>query len=76
MHEGKFPKLAHLLQLAEIGQIDKAKALSIIDDVKMVVEQWPTFAQESGVLPSSIKTIQIAMQRINKEFFASKNANK
>jgi serine/threonine-protein kinase HipA len=69
MHEGKFPKLEHLLQLAELGQIDRAKALLIIDEVKSAVDKWLIFAQDSGVLPSSKKTIHAAIQRINKTLF-------
>lgn len=69
MHEGKFPKLTHLLQLAEIGQINQAKALIIIDEVRIAVDKWPNFAKESGVLPTSEKTIQAAMQRISKSLF-------
>ncbi|HSX20695.1 MAG TPA: type II toxin-antitoxin system HipA family toxin [Gammaproteobacteria bacterium] len=71
MHEGKFPKIGHLLLLAEIGQVDKANALQIIDEVRTAVDMWPKFAQESGVLATSEKTIHMAMQRINKTLFAS-----
>ena len=44
MHEGKFPKLTNLLQLAEIGQINRAHALIIIDERRSAVEKWPIFA--------------------------------
>jgi serine/threonine-protein kinase HipA len=70
MHEGKFPKLINLLQLAEIGQINRANALLIIDEIRSAVEKWPIFAQQSGVLPTSEKTIQASMQRISKTCFS------
>lgn len=70
MHEGKFPKLENLLQLAEIGQINRANALLIIDEIRSAVNQWPIFADNSGVLLTSKKTIQATMQRISNTFFA------
>ncbi|MGB7128543.1 MAG: type II toxin-antitoxin system HipA family toxin [Candidatus Rhabdochlamydia sp.] len=70
MREGKNPTLSHLLKLAEISNIKKQKALQIIDEVKMAVAKWGSFAKELGVSPDSLKMIQLALNRVVKNIFS------
>jgi len=62
MREGKNPTITHMLKLAEISGIKKIKALQIIDEVKMAVSKWKTFAQDAGVSHNSLKMIQTAIE--------------
>jgi len=69
MGEGKDPTLFHLLKLANIGGIKKQKALEIIDEVKRVVSNWKTFAEQAGVSSASLKMIQTVIDRVSKKVF-------
>jgi len=65
MGEGKNPKLAHLLKLANISNIQKSQALEIIDQVVASVNQWENFAVLAGVSKSSSKMIKSSLNNIN-----------
>ena len=67
MREGKNPTITHMVKLAEISGIKKTKALQIIDEVKMAVSKWKIFAEDAGVSHSSLKMIQIAIDRVAKK---------
>ncbi len=49
MGEGKNIKRIHLLKLAEINDINKEKALEIIEQVQHAVSLWPSIAEKVGV---------------------------
>jgi serine/threonine-protein kinase HipA len=49
MGEGKNPTLEHLLKLATGIGITQRKAKEIVYEVFSAVEQWPDFAEKSGV---------------------------
>lgn len=55
--EGKNPTQHHLLELAKIADIDKTKALEIIEQVRNAVQQWPHFASNAGVSQLQKKNI-------------------
>ena len=59
MGHGQNPKPEHLLQLANIAEIGKGKALGIIEEVHDSIRKWPDFAEIAGV--SKLQT-----QRIHK----------
>jgi len=65
----KDPTLFHLLKLANIGGIKKQKALEIIDEVKRVVSNWKTFAEQAGVSSASLKMIQTVIDSVSKKAF-------
>lgn len=69
MREGKNPTLSHLLKLAEISNIKEQKALQIIDEVKMAVAKWGSFAKDLGISSTSFKMIQAALDRVVKNIF-------
>ncbi|MEE9452144.1 MAG: hypothetical protein V3V61_05230 [Gammaproteobacteria bacterium] len=59
--EGKNSQLT--AQLADIGDIKKPKALEIINEVISSVSKWTLFADEAGVLSTSQKMIQSAIEK-------------
>jgi hypothetical protein len=61
MGEGRDPSVSHLLKLAEVGGISKEQALIVIDEVRQAVLRWPHFSKLAGVLPTSSKLIQRAL---------------
>lgn len=63
MGEGKKPTPQHLLKLATVGNIKKAKALEIIDEVETSVSKWCLFANEAEVSSASKKMIQKALEK-------------
>lgn len=67
--EGRNPTLVHLLKLAEVAGIKKQNALQIIDEVKMAVSKWTSFAKDMGVSSTSVKMIQVALDRVEKNVF-------
>ncbi len=66
MGEGKNPTKEHLLKLAGIGSIGKAKALEIIEQVFESIQKWHEFAERAGVSKVQTKNIREALSRINK----------
>lgn len=58
--EGKHPTAAHLLELARTFQVPDARTL--IDQVKTVVSDWPTYAARTGVGRVSAQRIQKNIQ--------------
>lgn len=65
MGEGKNPKLAHLLKLANISNIQKVKTLEIIDKVATSVHKWEHFANIARVSKLSTKMIHNSLDNIN-----------
>lgn len=72
MGEGQHPTLMHLLELASIGNIEKTKALEIIDQVATAITKWKHFAEEAGVSKLQIKNISHHLDQIKKRFSAYK----
>jgi serine/threonine-protein kinase HipA len=70
MGEGKNPKLANLLKLAEIGSIKKQKAVEIIEEVKNTTSKWRNFAKHANVTKRSSDMIQTALESVRKNFYA------
>ncbi|PWU13024.1 MAG: type II toxin-antitoxin system HipA family toxin [Chlamydiae bacterium] len=70
MREGKNPTLFHLLKLAEISNIKEQKALQVIDEVKIAVAKWSSFAKDLGLSSASFKMIQTALDHVNKTVFS------
>jgi len=68
MGEGKNPNLSHLLILADVGDIKRQKALSIIDEVQNAVSKWDTFAKDADVTKASYSRIQRAFDQVAKVF--------
>jgi serine/threonine-protein kinase HipA len=66
MGEGKTPTLELLLKLAEVGGIKKQPAIEMIDEVRLAISQWPTFANDAGVTKKSAAMIQAAIQQVHK----------
>ncbi len=62
MGEGKKPALSHLMQLAQVGNVNKNNALSIIDEVKYAISKWRDFAHEACVTKSSLMRIDTALR--------------
>lgn len=60
--ESKNPGVKHLLELAVVFSIKRP--MEIIDQVKESINQWPTFARESGVSENSLNEISAATQRL------------
>lgn len=52
-----------LIALAEMANIKKRRALSMIADVNAAIEQWLTFAQQAGVSRLSMKRIAKTFRR-------------
>lgn len=69
MGEGKHPSITHLLALAKMSNMNKRDALSIIDEVKASVRQWPEFAKKAGVSGVNIKHIHSAINKIIRDYF-------
>lgn len=69
MGEGKTPSISHLLELAKISNIKRSDALEIIDEVKLAVSRWPSFAKNAGVTQASSKMIESAIKKIVQESF-------
>ncbi len=68
MREGKNLTKQHLLQLAQVGGLAQEKALTILQEVKAAVSQWPKFAQEANVSKQSSSQIQAATKRVSEQF--------
>jgi serine/threonine-protein kinase HipA len=68
MGEGKNPTQAHLLKLANVADIKKDTALTIIDQVCAAVCKWKIFAEKAGVSKLQTKHIGEALERIRKHF--------
>jgi serine/threonine-protein kinase HipA len=64
MGEGKFPTKNHLLKLALACDINKEKALYIIDQVSSSTKRWCEFANETGVSKMQIKNIENSLNQI------------
>lgn len=64
MGEGKNPTVAHLLKLAEVGNIRKQKAIQVIEEVKSAVLQWEKFGTLANVKPESISMIKNTLKAI------------
>lgn len=62
MGEGKEPESKHLLALAK--HFDIPQGAEIIEEVKAIVQTWPTFAEEAGVSSQSLKLIQKSLVKI------------
>jgi len=67
--EGRNPTSKHLLELAGIGNINKSRALEIIEEVSCATAKWDGFADAAGVGKSSRTMIQMALDGIRKRFF-------
>ncbi len=67
MGEGKHPSITHLLKLAAVTSLKKQTALQIIEEVKAATSKWKLFATEAGVHANSLKMIQSALHRIERE---------
>jgi len=48
---------SHCLQLAEQFGIKNSLALSIIDQVNEIVQQWPQYAQQAGCSKKAIQQV-------------------
>jgi serine/threonine-protein kinase HipA len=57
MGEGKNPGIAHLLELANISNINKSEVIAIIDEVKSAVSKWPIFAKNLSINAASASLI-------------------
>ncbi len=57
MGEGRTPKAAHLLKLADEANIKKNCAIEIIEATKSSLAQWPQLAKNHGVNRANIKII-------------------
>lgn len=64
MGNGRNPATADLLKLAALTNINKQKALSIIDQVKDAVSKWRQFAEEANVSRKSTKNIYSQLSNI------------
>jgi serine/threonine-protein kinase HipA len=64
MREGKNPKLSHLLQLAQVGNLKSQRALHIIEEVKEAVSGWDEFAKEAQVSVKSSNLIKKAIKSV------------
>jgi serine/threonine-protein kinase HipA len=60
--EGKKPQLSHLLKLATVSEIKKAKALEIINEVASAVSKWVLYADQAKVGNVSKNMIDIAIK--------------
>jgi serine/threonine-protein kinase HipA len=67
MGEGKNPGTPQLLQLANRFDITKNTALSIIDEVKASVNNWPFFAEQAQMSQHAKQIIHSTIQKILKE---------
>ncbi len=63
MGEGKSPNKQHLLQLAEIGNINKQRAGEIIDEIQSAASMWSEIAKNTGVTKNSITMINKHLQK-------------
>lgn len=68
MSEGKNPNKTLFLKLAEISNIEKHRALTIIDQVKDAALNWKKFAEEATVTKKSSALIQGKLDQIIKLF--------
>lgn len=66
MGEGKNLTKGHLLNLANVGNIPRNKALEIIHEVLSATERWQEFASGTGVSKLQIKIIEEALGVIRK----------
>ena len=55
--EGRAPDIAHFLKLAEVCGISAKEVKEITDEVGDAINQWPEFAEKTGVATSKIKHI-------------------
>lgn len=58
MGEGKRPTLLHLKKLAKIIGLNEKNIISIVEQVKSVVAQWPQIAKSAHVSKTSLLNIQ------------------
>lgn len=66
MGEGKEPTKEHLLKLASVAQVKKARALEIIDEVRAAICGWEKFASLAHVSPRSYQLIQKTLTSLTK----------
>lgn len=69
MGEGRNPTQAHILKIAEIVGIKKARALEIINEVKEATLKWSEIASHVGVSAQSTSLIQKSLENVRKAFF-------
>lgn len=67
MGEGKKPKREHLLKLAHLVDMQKNKALEIIEQGLSAVAQWKIFAEEAGLSKLQTKNISDSLNVIMKD---------
>lgn len=65
MGEGRKPTKEHLLRLAQIGNIKKEKAVSIIERTVEATKKWPDFASKAGVSQLQTKNIGGTLKRLS-----------
>jgi serine/threonine-protein kinase HipA len=66
MGEGRQPGIKHLMELAELSNIKKSNALQIIDEVRLSVLRWSSFAKDSGVSAKSSQLVESAIAKVIK----------
>jgi serine/threonine-protein kinase HipA len=66
MGEGKNPGVTHLLKLADRVGIKQQTAARMIEEVRSAVSNWESFAKDAEVTPPSLRMVQTALDRINK----------
>lgn len=64
MGEGKSPTSEHILRLAQVGNINKQRALEIIDEIRFAASKWKEIAKDVGVTKNSITLINKHLQKI------------
>ncbi len=62
MGEGRQPGRTHLLDLANIANIKKDRALLMIEEVRSAVSNWNAFAKEAGVTHATNVMIQKSLK--------------
>jgi serine/threonine-protein kinase HipA len=61
MGEGRNPSTAHLLKLAEVSNINKQRAIQIIEEVMTATNKWEYFASIAGVSKNTTLIIKKAI---------------
>lgn len=66
--EGRHPKRDHVVRLGARHGLDARAVERVIDRVQAAVADWPTFARQAGVSPTSASEIASAHARVYKAF--------
>ena len=62
--EGKHPRRAHILRLAEQAGVARSQTAAIIDDVRAAVDRWKDLADSAGVSKARSREVEASFSNL------------